>query len=187
VANEGIPPNEKSKEETRHERFLCQLMPAQKRIYGFIRTMVLTQSDTDDLMQETAMVMWSKFDDSESIADFAAWGIRIARYRILKFREKQHSRRIRFSNEAFEQILERYGTVIENMDDRLKALENCVAKLNEHEGQLIQMRYGQNLSIKKIAERVDRPVHGMYKAMARIHNIIQRCVNHTLAAWKMAQ
>ena len=132
------------------------------------------------------MVMWDKFVESESIGNFSAWGISIARYRVMKFREKQRSRRTRFSNEAFEQILARYGTLIEKMDDRLKALENCMTKLNEGDNNLIQMRYGQGMSIKKMSEQVNRPIHGMYKAMARIHTIIQRCVKYTLAAWEMA-
>jgi RNA polymerase sigma-70 factor (ECF subfamily) len=58
--------------------FLRLLMANQNRIYAFILTLVPNWSDADDIMQEAAETMWSKFQQSQPINNFSAWGIKIA-------------------------------------------------------------------------------------------------------------
>ena len=168
-----------------YERFLRLLMNNQQRIFGFILTLVPSRSYAEDLLQDTIMTMWRKFDEFRPNTNFTAWGISIARYNILKFRKKQRTGCVRFSSGALEEIISQSAEVVSSLDERLKALEGCLGKLNEQDGQLIKMRYDGNLSIKNIAQQVGRPVQGMYKAMARIHNVLQECINRTLAAWEM--
>jgi RNA polymerase sigma-70 factor (ECF subfamily) len=160
-------------------------MANQRRIFGFILTLVPSRTCAEDLMQDTIMIMWRKFSDFKKGGNFAAWGITIARYNILKFRREKKNTCIKFSSEAFEELTQRTAVMTTKLDERFKALEGCLGKLNEHDGSLIQMRYSRNLSIKEIAQKVGRPVQGMYKAMARIHNVLQECINRTLAAWEM--
>ena len=170
---------------SRYEYFLRLFMANQDRIFGFVLTMVPDHAYADDIMQETIMTMWRKFGDFEPETNFAAWGIAIARYNILKFREKHRTSSVMFSSEALQHIMSSAGEVFDELDDRLVALQGCLEKLNEKDGNLIKMRYGTDLTVKAIAQKVGRPVGGMYKAMARIHNLLQQCINRTLTAWEI--
>lgn len=78
-----------------------------------------------------------------------------------------------------EQVLPKINSYL---DARLSALENCLNKLAERDRTLIQMRYEKDITIKEISRRVKRPIHGLYKAMARIHNTLLQCVRLRLAA-----
>jgi len=182
---DNTKPEEKDTSNSMNECFLKLFMHNQSRIYGFIRSLVPGRSDSDDLMQETVMIMWNKFDEFEPGTDFSAWGIQISRYRIMKYREKLKSKRLRFSGDAFEEIVSRNGSTLEKMDERLKALELCIAKLNQRDSDLIQKRYDDGITTKELARRVGRPIHGMYKSMARIHGILHQCVIRTMAAWEL--
>ena len=166
-----------------NEQFLKLFMHNQNRIYGFIRSLVPGRSDCDDIMQETVMIMWDKFEEFTPGTDFAAWGMKISRYRIQKFRDKFKNKRLRFSGDAFEEIITRNGKALEKMDERLKALEMCVGKLKPRDGELIKMRYENGITTKELAKRVGRPIHGMYKSMARIHGVLYQCVNRTMSIW----
>ena len=169
----------------REEAFIALLTANHKRIYGFIRAVVPHWSDADDIMQETVMAMWRKFQDFERGTDFAAWGIAVARYRIQKFRSK-YTARMAFGDEALQQITARYMATLESMDERMDALEHCVARLRDRDRQLIRMRYEHGLRAAAMADHAGLSVHGIYKTMARIHNMLLRCVRRRLADWGVA-
>ena len=68
------------------ERFLHLLTANHHRIYAFIMTLVPNSNDADDIMQETTTVMLKKFGEFELGTDFVAWGIAVAHYVILSFK-----------------------------------------------------------------------------------------------------
>jgi len=76
--------------------------------------------------------------------------------------------------------------MLSDMDDRLKALEYCVAKLNKQDRDLINLKYKKNMTIKNVARETKRPIHGMYKTMARIHNLLKQCISKRLVEWRTA-
>ncbi|MCK5000630.1 MAG: hypothetical protein KAS23_13890, partial [Anaerohalosphaera sp.] len=65
--------------------FFHLFMTHRKSLYAFILASIHNYSDADDILQETATVMWRKFSGFEQGTDFVAWGITIARLRVLKF------------------------------------------------------------------------------------------------------
>ena len=44
----------------------------QPRIYGYIRSLVADRSDAEDMLQETASVLWQKFDEFTPGTNFLA-------------------------------------------------------------------------------------------------------------------
>ena len=167
-----------------YEKFLGLLMANQQKIYAFILALVPNHSNADDILQETIIVMWRKFGGFEIGTNFTAWGVTIARFIIMRFRDKQRKSCVQFSEESIRAISNR-EEVFDGIDERLRALESCLSKLPDRDSKLIRMRYEGKNTIKSIAQKVGRPVQGMYKAMARIHNSLHQCVERTLSAWEM--
>ena len=175
-----------SRTDNQSEEFLRLLMAHQARIFGFILTLVPKRSDAFDLMQETIFLMFEKFKNFQPGTNFTAWAISIARFKILKFREKKQGSPVLFDSNSFDEILKRTEARIEHIDERLKALELCLEKLNDGDRNLIRLRYEKGLKIKDVAQTVGRPIQGLYKAMARIHTQLQICIQRTLRAWNMS-
>ncbi len=162
------------------ERFLRLLMANQNRVYAYILTLVPNWSDADDIMQEVTAVMWRKFDKFKRGTDFAAWGVSIAHYEVLKFRKKNRHNHLHLNEKLLEDIAEKCHETRDEKEKRLRALQKCLMKLSEQDRRLIKLRYEQYSTSKRVAERVGRSVQGIYKTMARIHYTLQQCVRRVL-------
>ncbi len=160
--------------------FVRQLINHRKRIYAFILTLVGNSSDADDIMQDTAALMWLKYHQSEEIGDFSALGMRIAHLKVLEFRKKQYKTKIHFNSQLFESILGGAVTVEENLDERFEALKKCLSKLDETSRKLVQAQHQKGQTIKDIAASIKMSQHVAYKRIGKIHDQLLQCVNRTL-------
>lgn len=165
---------------SRNEMFVRQMLAVEKRLYAFILTLVPHPTDADDLLQETAAFMWGKYNERSDIKDFAAWGLRIAHFKILEFRKKQYRNRIRFTDEIFDEILGGAVLVNENLEERFDALKSCLKKLNDHDRKLILLKHEKENSTKTIARLMNMTADSVYKAVPRIHDVLLRCVMRSL-------
>ncbi|HIJ70247.1 MAG TPA: sigma-70 family RNA polymerase sigma factor [Planctomycetes bacterium] len=163
------------------EGFLHLLTANNKRIYAFIFTLVPNYFDADDIMQETVTFMYRNFKDFEPGTDFFAWAMRIAHYRVLSFLQKQKGRRIKFDNELIELIQSDAVPILSNMTIRLETLRVCLKKLIEQDRKLLRMRYEQGITVKDIANHINKSTHSVYRYIARIHDTLLRCIRRTLA------
>lgn len=161
--------------------FLAHYVQNQKRIYGYILSVVANWSDADDIMQETTTLMWQKFNEFQVGTSFSGWGIQIAKYKILEFR-RSNPRRPDLSEQVLTALAERAETYYSDTDAPMKALEQCIKKLKAEDHALIQMRYAENTTIKTMAIHLGRSIQGLYKVMSRIHANLVICVRRSLAA-----
>jgi len=161
--------------------FFKLFMTNQKSFYAFILACVHNYTDADDLLQETAAVMWKKFDQFERGTDFLAWGLSIARLRIMKyFNDKTRSKEI-FSHDLVSNIAGIVSGRINEMDLRLEAYRICSKKLRPADKNLLDLKYSKGMTTKAISEYLGRPIHGLYKAMARIHKTLLECIERVIA------
>ena len=127
-------------------------------------------------MQETSITMWKKFDTFEKGTDFFAWGVQIARYKILDFRKRQNSQEVLLNEktlvalDALEQ--KRKGPLPESVDN----LKQCVDKLPAQLQELMFLRYGQGVPAKSIARRTGKSVNYVYKMLARMQDLLVACM-----------
>lgn len=163
------------------QEFIRLLLSNQKRIYGFILSLLPNPTDADDIMQETATVLWRRFHEFEQGTHFSAWAIGIARNKILQWRTKQAREGAKFSDKALEEIALHSTQIMETMDERMEALRECIGRLKEGDRQVLCMRYQSEGSLRQLAGQLGRSADGFYKTMARIHRRLQECVRRSIA------
>ncbi|MCK4999431.1 MAG: sigma-70 family RNA polymerase sigma factor [Anaerohalosphaera sp.] len=157
--------------------FLRLLMDNQHQIYTYILKRVPSSSDADDIMQEVAIVLWEKFDQFQLGTNFMGWASTIAHNKILSLIRKNRNSRVYFSTETIE-ILGSYASGDRQDKEAMgDVLKKCMSKLPEKDRSLLQMRYNTGTTIKALAGRIGRPVHGLYSSLARIHNMLVKCVH----------
>ena len=170
------------KSDLKYERFLRLYQANQDRIFRFIVTLLPNYSASEDVMQDTMLVMWRKFDQFEQGTNFAAWGMKIARFNIAKFFRTNPSAVVRFEDQALEHILEQEAN-FEPVENRyLEALESCVRKLQSNNREILSLRYNDNMKIAEIADKIGKPLQTMYKNFSRIHHSLYECIERTLRA-----
>ena len=99
----------------------------------------------------------------------------------MNFYAKKKRDRVLFDDSLIQDVIEREEKASLHEELRVQALQKCVHKLRPSDRHLIQVLYGHEITIKKLAEEVKRPVQGLYKAMASIHHNLLQCVRRSLS------
>lgn len=169
------------------EEFVRLLLRHEGRIYGAILAATLHGSDADDIMQETVLTMCRKYRETEeAIEDFGAWGASIGRNKCHEFRRQRRRGPCFLSDETLEVLATREERLLADLDARMVALEACVAELSQRDQSLLSQRYEQGWKIVEMAKDLGRSTQGLYKSMARIHNVLRECVRRRLTSGKRA-
>ncbi len=169
-----------AKKELKSEKFFKLYNAAQRRVYAYLLMMVHNHNDAEDLLQETASVLWEKFDEFDRSGSFAAWAIGIARHKALNFLKSKHNSRPLFDDEFYLDISETANAESESMDRRLNALRNCIEKMSLQNQQLIHLRFEKGATVKKISQLSAFSVDAVYKKISRIYSVLHDCVDRTV-------
>lgn len=188
------PDPAKPAEPSRYERFTRLFLANQRRIYGFILASVPHVSDADDLLQETNLAMWESFDEFDHTSDdtsgsgsgsggggFAAWGIAIARFRVMRFFRSKSQSAARFSEATVDLLADHIADASVDVDEMHEALAACIARLEENEQTIIRERYHDDLPAKQIADRLDLSVFTLYKRLNSVYAKLLGCIQRTLS------
>lgn len=152
----------------------------QSRIYGFIRSLVVHRNDAEDLLQETASVLWRKFDEFLPGSNFLAWSLQVARYQVMYFRQRQKRDVLQFSDKFVDAV--GADTIAESsrLDDLQELLDLCMDKLPPNDRELFDLRYQSDLPVKCLAEQLGRPLSSVYNAINRIRHVLADCVEQAM-------
>jgi RNA polymerase sigma-70 factor, ECF subfamily len=165
----------------RNKQFFELYGQCQKRIFSFLFIMVHNEADAEDLFQDTAAAMLENFDSYTPGTNFTAWGLTIARNKAITFLRKNAKAFPCFNDDLYERIAEAETKDQDSFADRAAALEKCLNKLDSIDQKILNLRYEQDYSMKRIAELFGRSKTGLYHTLARIHNVLHQCVKITMA------
>jgi RNA polymerase sigma-70 factor (ECF subfamily) len=178
-----VPADDAARVAAKSGQFLRFFLQNQRRLYAYILTLVANRADADDVLQEASLVMWDKFDESHPPQDFAAWGCRIAYFKVLDFYKKSGRSRVHFSDAMLahvaETAVEQAGTL--QLDERREALNGCIEKLNAGDRELLARRFAEGATTQSTAAQVGRSVEAVYEARAKIRQALCDCVSKRLA------
>lgn len=163
-----------------HAEFVRLFSLHARRLYAYLYQYLGNEADADDVFQETSRVMWENFSEFTPGTHFAAWAERVAHFQVLSFRKRRQRDRLQFSDEFVAAVSDQYGEILDSLEHRRAALDDCLQKLREPDRQLIQLRYGDGGTTKNTAERVGRSVDAVYKALNRIETLLVECTQRAL-------
>jgi RNA polymerase sigma-70 factor (ECF subfamily) len=163
--------------------FADLLHQAHRELFGFIFAMLQNRADAEDVYQQTAMVLWRKFDAFERGSNFVAWAIRVAQFEIKDYVKARRRRKVFFNDEILDAIAARYQAESNDVHERrLEALAKCVDRLNSRDRVLLERCYAVERDYRKIARAEGKTIGAIYQAISRIRKALYHCVQHSLAA-----
>ena len=176
----GIAATDTERGGDRHLRFFQLYTRNQSLIYSYILAFVPRFHEADDIFQDVSTAMWEHFDKYQPGTDFLAWGRTIAHHRVIDYVRRCQRDRVCYSSDTMQVLSDYVSQHNDQQDQRIRALESCLAKLSENDRFLVKARYSKKTTTKDLAERVGRSVNGLYKTMARIHCLLYDCIQRTL-------
>lgn len=166
----------------RTEEFVRLLGHTRRHRFAYLMSLMNDRNDVEEVLQETDLVLWRKFDDFELGTNFTAWSCRVAFNQMRAWRQKQHRSRLQFSNEFLDAVATHLDTQTERYDQRLETLRACVRSLPDRHQQLIQQRYTDGDKIESIAARTGRSLDAIYRMLSRIRDSLRDCVSRKMEA-----
>ena len=164
------------------EEFVRLFTQSQRAIYLYILPLVSSAADAEEVLQETNVVIWSKWSQFQSGTNFLAWGRAIARLEVFRFRRRRHHRCQLLGDDVVELLANEVTEQPNDFDLRRDALAECVNKLREKDRELIQMRYAVGATGDDVANELGRPANSVYQSIGRIRRTLMECVKRQLAA-----
>ncbi len=168
-------------DKVRNEEFLRLYTTAQRRIHAFVSTFVANPADVDEVMQETSIILWRKFAEFRSDADFTRWACGVAKLEVLRLRRTTRSV-LPLEDDVLERIAAEQLDARERLDARHEALEDCLEKLRPVDRELVRQCYESGQTSRAVAEELGRPVDAVYQSLHRIRRVLHECIDRAVAA-----
>ena len=163
--------------------FLRLFVKHEPSLRAYARSIVPDWHLVDEAMQESSVVMWQKRDQLQDESGFAPWAKVILRFKCLKQIEKLRFERPLLSDSMIATLSSRSEektAVVEA--ERASAFQKCFSQLSPEHQKLLLAPHTQQLSVKTIAEKKNRTVNSLYKAMGRIRKKLTSCIRQRLVA-----
>lgn len=167
-------------EQEQHQRFLRLFTTHESAIRAYIRRLLPSRADADDVMQEAAIVLWEKFDEFQAGAEFRAWAFGIARYKVLAWVRDRRRDRLVLSEEAVALLADETARDESSLARQRAALERCADKLVPQQRGLLFAAYQPESSIQEVAAGSGRTVAGFYQWLHRMRRLLLDCVRREL-------
>jgi RNA polymerase sigma-70 factor (ECF subfamily) len=166
---------------TRTQDFVLLWTQHAQRVYAYLLTLVPNRADADELLQETSLTLWEKFDQFQPGSEFGAWARSVAFNKVRNFRQRSGNSVVHLDDELLELINAQATTDSETLDAQYRALADCYGKLRPTDQELITLRYRAGSTVLSVAQEAGRSVAAIYKALNRIHSNLFDCVHRVLS------
>lgn len=168
-------------ENERHHRFLRSFTAHEPAVRAYVRHMVPSRADADDVMQEVSVVLWEKFGDFRDGADFRPWAFGVARFEVLAwFRDKGRDRLV-LDGDVVGKLADETVKNEAHLEQQREALEACMKKVAPEQRDLLMQAYQQESQIQEVARISGRTVTGFYQWLHRMRRSLLDCIRREAA------
>jgi RNA polymerase sigma-70 factor, ECF subfamily len=155
---------------------------ARPAVFAYLTSTVYDFHRAEDLLQEVAVAIASRFHAYDPERSFLAWAIGIARNRtLLYFREQARDRQhfsestLRNLSNAAEQLAHDDGSF------RREALQHCLQKVSGRRRRVLDLRYTGDQSIAAVAAQLGMTANAVKIMLHRVRAALEECVKRRLA------
>lgn len=157
--------------------FLRSLASVYNDVYAAALVIVGNRSDADDVIQETCVVLWQKYEDAQPILNFRKWACTVAYLVAKNHMRKQRRRREGLSDYVLSRI-ERVQTGAEELFElRRDLLESCLERLSERDRKFLEECYGGSSSLAELARSRQTPIETFYTRLKRLRKRLSDCID----------
>lgn len=163
-----------------HARFMRLFLGSEKEIFRYVAVIVPRVADAQDVVQQTAVALWKKFDQYDPRQPFTPWACRFALLEARQFLRKDQRWGSVFDDGLVDLLVERRASLGDEMDRRFAHLADCLRKLAPEQRQTVERYYYERKPVEELAARGGRSVEAIYKALQRIRQALGDCVTRAL-------
>lgn len=153
---------------------------AQPAVANYVHALVRDHGAAQDVLQETALVLFRRFAEYDGGRPFIAWALGIARFQVMGLRRDEARSLIAFDDEVLAQFTETWAELAPAVSERGVTLQQCIERLAARARQLVQLRYFEDLNAEEIAQRLGTNGPSVRVTLQRIREQLRACVERRL-------
>ena len=162
------------------QQFLSLFLRSEREIFRYVAVLVPNVADAEDIVQQTALALWEKFDAYDQGQPFTPWACRFALNKAKQWIERRQRWLALLEGGLAEELAQRREELKPEMETRLKHLEGCLGKLPEEQRSIVEGYYYRRDGIEKLAEHSGRTIAATYKNLQRIRQALQVCIENAV-------
>jgi RNA polymerase sigma-70 factor (ECF subfamily) len=153
---------------------------SEKEIFRYVAVLVPRVADAQDVVQQTAIALWKKFEQYDPAQPFTPWACRFALLEARQFLRRDQRWGALMDDTLVETLVERRAAMAEEMDRRFSHLADCLRKLAPEQRQTVERYYYERRPVEELAAQAGRSVEAIYKALQRIRQALFDCVTRAI-------
>ena len=161
---------------TDKQEYLRHFLSAEGALRGYILAHLRDYDLAQDVLQQTALVLWEKFDHYDPSRPFLAWALGIARLEVLQARKRHRADRSLLEGDLDELIVGEYLRLESELARRRQLLRTCLQRLPESMSGVVRLRYEEGSSLEQIARAVGKSLAAVKVILHRARLSLHDCV-----------
>lgn len=161
------------------EVFVRLLLEHEPQVRAFLRGLLPTWNDVDEVVQEASLIAWRKFSDFEQGTAFGGWFLTIARFEALKHRRRIARTPLVFADDVWDLLAEE-STQDEPQPLYRQHLEKCLAKMHPDKRDVLLRVHSAGVVIRDVAIQSGKSEQAFYKAIQRLRASLIECVSKSI-------
>ena len=153
---------------------------AQPVVMAFIRSVTPQLADAEDILQETARQIATRFDEYDTTRPFGPWAMGVAKYKVMEWRRRQKKAALLFDEDAIEAIHFSYTDPKVDWGETGHAIDLCLKKASPAAEKLLVMRYLEDLKPAEIAKRTQSTANSVSVRLSRARDALRDCIERRL-------
>jgi RNA polymerase sigma-70 factor (ECF subfamily) len=134
------------------------------------------------VLQQTATVLWSKFDEFEAGTNFAGWALKVAYWESRTLAKRKRRDTLVFSETFIDAIAREHEQRAKELEQVQTALAYCLERLRPPDREMYHLRYVVGQTLAQMAVHAGRPLDTVHSALKRVRRLLNECVTRRLAA-----
>ncbi len=164
------------------EVLIMLLTEHQERLFRYIFSLVPLEADAKDILQETSVALFRKFDQYDESRPFLPWAYRFAYLQVQKHREKASRAPLFFSEDVMDLLASERDRHEPALEERLRLLDRCLEKLGTEDRALLTSRYARRESAEAMMERFSLSRRTLFRNLEGLRRRLHECVTRQLEA-----
>lgn len=167
--------------EERYEQFVSLFTRHEPGLRAFVRSLVFSWDAVDEVMQNTGLVLWRKFDTFDPETEFMRWACVVARFEVLAWRRDKARDRHVFDEDLVNLLAEEAADEHEVLERERRALEQCLRKLPGKQRRIVMAAYEPGVRLNQVAEALGKTATAFYKTLNRARGRLLLCIESEMA------
>lgn len=164
------------------EQIVQVLLRDRDKLLAYTQSLVRNPCQAEDIFQDVSLRALRSREKIEDETHLLRWLRLAARHQCIAVLRSNTRSPIVMSEHLLNAIDEKWRTIDEqSSSEMMEALRHCLDQLSPYAKRLVNLRYVEGLTGRKLADRVHRKVQTVYVAISRIHRALFNCIQNRVA------